>query len=92
MLPESELTLDLYALWIDCWTICDDTHAYLFFTGPNSRVYRSRTKIEDFPKGTSDPEVAIERPRNNVFEGSITYKIKGADTYLTMAETIGLTR
>ena len=40
---------------IDYHMICDDTHAYLFFTGDDGRFYRSRTKIEDFPNGMSDP-------------------------------------
>jgi len=79
-------------LWIDYWMICDDTHAYLFFTGDDGRVYRSRTKIEDFPRGMSDPEICIEGPRNDVFEGSMTYKIKGTDTYLTLVEAIGPAR
>ena len=71
---------------IDYHIICDDTHAYLFFTGDNGRFYRCRTKIEDFPKGFSDPEIAIQDSRNNLFEGSMTYKIKGTNTYLTMIE------
>jgi hypothetical protein len=79
-------------LWIDYWMICDDTHAYLFFTGDNGRVYRSRTRLEDFPKGMSDPEVVIEGPRNDVFEGSMTYRIKGTHTYLTLVEAIGPAR
>jgi hypothetical protein len=79
-------------LWIDYWMICDDTHAYLFFTGDNGRLYRSRTKIEDFPKGMSDPEVVIQGPRNDVFEGSMTCKIKGTNTYLTLVEAIGQAR
>ena len=79
-------------LWIDYWVICDDTHAYLFFTGDNGRVYRSRTKIEDFPKGMTDPEICIEGERFDVFEGNMTYKIKGADTYLTLVEAIGPAR
>jgi hypothetical protein len=29
---------------IDYWMICDETHAYLFFTGDNGRVYRSRSR------------------------------------------------
>ncbi|MBZ0258929.1 hypothetical protein K8I31_22900, partial [bacterium] len=76
-------------LWIDYWVICDDTHAYLFFTGDNGRMYRSRTTIEDFPKGMSNPEVVIEGERFDVFEGSMTYKIKGVDMYLTLVEAIG---
>ncbi len=79
-------------LWIDYHVICDDTHAYLFFTGDNGCFYRSRTKIEDFPKGMSDPEIAIRDQRNNLFEGSITYKIKGTDTYLTLIEAMSPAR
>lgn len=73
-------------LWIDYWMICDETHAYLFFTGDNGRFYRSRTTLEDFPRGMSDPEVAIEETRDTLFEGSMTYKIKGTDKYLTLIE------
>ncbi|MBI1387182.1 MAG: glycoside hydrolase [bacterium] len=79
-------------LWIDYWVICDDTHAYLFFTGDNGRMYRSRTTIEDFPRGMSDPEVVIEGARFDVFEGGMTYKIKGANAYLTLVEAIGPAR
>ena len=77
---------------IDYHIICDDTHAYLFFTGDDGRFYRSRTKIEDFPNGMSDPEIAIEDNRSNLFEGSMTYKIKGTDTYLTIIEALSPAR
>lgn len=79
-------------LWIDYHVICDDTHAYLFFTGDNGRFYRCRTKIEDFPNGMSDPEIAIQDERNNLFEGSSTYRIKGTGTYLTLIEALGPSR
>ncbi len=77
---------------IDYHVICDDTHAYLFFTGDDGNFYRSRTRIEDFPKGMSDPEIAIRDHRNNLFEGSITYKIKGTDLYLTLIEALSPAR
>lgn len=79
-------------LWIDFWVICDDTHAYLFSTGDDGRMYRSRTKIADFPKGMSDPEIAIQGARNDVFEGGMIYKIKGTGTYLALIEAIGPAR
>ncbi len=79
-------------LWIDYHLICDDTHAYLFFTGDDGRFYRSRTRIEDFPKGMSDPEIAISDSRNNLFEASITYRIKGTQTYLTLIEALSPAR
>jgi hypothetical protein len=75
--------------WLDFWIICDATHAYLFCTGDNGRMYRSRTKLEDFPKGMSDPVVVIEGSRDGVFEGSMTYKLKGTSAYLTLVEAIG---
>jgi len=77
---------------IDYHIICDDTHAYLFFTGDDGRFYRSRTKIEDFPNGMSEPVIAIRDRRNDLFEASITYKIKGTETYLTLVEAIGPAR
>jgi len=77
---------------IDYHIICDDTHAYLFFTGDNGRFYRSRTRIEDFPKGMGDVDIAIREDRNNLFEGSMTYKIKGTDTYLTIIEALSPAR
>ena len=46
---------DMPRLPIDYWVICDDTHAYLFFTGDNGRLYRSRTTLEEFPNGMSAP-------------------------------------
>ncbi len=80
---------DVSKSWLDFWIICDDTHAYLFCTGDNGRMYRSRTKLEDFPKGMSDPMVVIEGSREGVFEGSMTYKLKGTNAYLTLVEAIG---
>jgi hypothetical protein len=77
---------------IDYWVICDNTHAYLFFTGDNGRFYRSRAKIEDFPQGMSDPEIVIQETRETLFEGSMTYKIKGTNTYLTLIEALSPTR
>jgi hypothetical protein len=79
-------------LWIDYWMICDDTHAYLFFTGDNGRLYRSRTTLAEFPAGMSEPEIAIKESRDILFEGSMTYKIKGTDKYLTLVEALSPSR
>lgn len=35
--------------WIDFWVICDDTHAYLFYTQEHNDVYVRSTKLENFP-------------------------------------------
>ena len=79
-------------LWIDYWVICDETHAYLFFTGDDGNLYRSRTKLGDFPNGMGNPEIAIRETRGTLFEGSMTYRIKGTGTYLTLVEGLGRNR
>lgn len=77
-------------LWIDYWIICDDTHAYLFFTGDDGRFYRSRTTLGEFPNGMSDPVIVMEDPNKfHLFEASATYRIKGRDQYLTIIEALG---
>jgi len=77
-------------LWIDYWVICDNTHAYLFFTGDDGRFYRSSTTLEQFPRGMSKPVVVMEdKNRFHLFEGGATYKLKGTDQYLTIIEAIG---
>lgn len=76
-------------LWIDYWIICDDTHAYLFFTNDDGLLYRSRTELSQFPEGFDEPVVALQRKKFDLFEASCTYKVKGADLYLTLIEAIG---
>lgn len=76
-------------LWIDYWVICDDVHCYLFFTGDNGGLYRSRTTREAFPEGMDEPVLAMRQAENDLFEGSATYKIDGMDKYLTLVEAIG---
>jgi hypothetical protein len=77
------------SLPIDYWIICDDVNCHLFFTGDNGLVYRSQTSIQNFPNGMSEPIVVMQDTRNNLFEGSSHYRIKGTDSYLTLVEAIG---
>lgn len=79
-------------LWIDYWVICDDRHAYLFFTGDDGNFYRCRTRLEDFPGGMSNPEVVLKERRETLFEASMTYRVKGTGTYLTLIEALGPNR
>lgn len=73
--------------WLDYWIICDDTHAYLFFPDDNGRFYRSRTRLEDFPHGFSEPVVVLqEKNRSDLFEGSCVYRLKGTNQYLALVE------
>jgi len=75
--------------WLDYWVICDDANCHLFFTGDNGSVYRSQTTIQSFPSGMSNPVVAMQDERNNLFEGSSHYRVKGTNQYLTLVEAIG---
>lgn len=43
--------------WLDFWVICDDTNAYLFFTGDDGRFWRSRTTLADFPGNWGHPDL-----------------------------------
>jgi len=76
--------------WLDYWIICDDTYAYLFFPDDHGRFYRSRTRLEDFPRGFDEPVVVMQEPRaGDLFEGSCVYRVKGANQYLCLVECIG---
>jgi endo-1,4-beta-xylanase len=86
--------------WVDMWVICDETDCHLFSSDDNGHLYRSQTKIEDFPEGMSDPVIAKEdSDRYALFEASNVYRIAGpgintgnatnATTYLLIVEAIG---
>jgi hypothetical protein len=78
--------------WLDYWIICDDTHAYLFFPDDHGRFYRSRTRLEDFPHGFSEPVVVLqEKNPGDLFEGSCVYRLKGTNRFLALLECIGKT-
>jgi hypothetical protein len=67
--------------------ICDDTHAYLFFTDDHGRFYRSRTTLADFPKSFDEPVAVMQqREPRDLYEGGCTYHIKGTNQYLTLIE------
>jgi len=71
---------------LDYWIICDDKRAYLFFTSLNGKLWRAWTAVEIFPKGMGHVQLALQGP---FFEASHTYKLKGADKYLTIVEENG---
>jgi hypothetical protein len=75
--------------WLDYWIICDDTHAYLFFPDDHGRIYRSRTALADFPRGFDEPVVIMHEAKNDLFEGSCVYRIKGTNQFLLLVECIG---
>lgn len=69
--------------WIDFWVVCDATHARLFFTSLDGRMWRSDAKKADFPHGWGKPQVVLKA---DIFEASHTYKVKGRDQYFTFVE------
>lgn len=74
--------------WIDFWVICDDTKAHLFYTSDDGHFWRRETKKSDFPLGWSKPELVLKDTKDELFEASHTYKLKGRDQYLTIIEAM----
>ena len=59
---------------LDYWIICDAQRAYLFLTSLNGKMWRLWTRLEDFPQGFHNCELALDA---KIFEASHTYKLKG---------------
>jgi len=72
--------------WIDFWIICDDAKAHLFFTSNNGLMWRAETALAQFPKGWSEPKIVL---RDDIFEASHTYRLRGLNRYLTVVEAQG---
>lgn len=72
--------------WLDFWIICDDAKAHLFYTSLDGKMWRSETKLADFPAGWSAPALALQA---DIFEASHTYTLKGLNQYLTIIEAQG---
>lgn len=70
--------------WIDFWIICDNTHARLFFTSLDGKMWRADAKLADFPHGWGLPQVVLQ---GDIFEASHTYRVRGEPPwYLTIVE------
>ncbi len=74
---------DNIRLWSDFWVICSDERAYLFFSSRDGNLWRSQTRIEDFPGKWSRPQNCLE---SNVLQGARVYKLKRYQKYLTIIE------
>jgi len=74
--------------WLDFWVICDDAKCHLFNTDDNGHLFRSETPLSQFPNGFSKTAVVLSGPRDDIFEGSMHYRIAGTDRYLTVIEAI----
>jgi hypothetical protein len=77
--------------WLDFFCICDDANCHLFFADDAGELFRSQTKISDFPDGFGDAVVAIQGVKETVFEGDMVYHLKGKNAYLAAVEAFGPT-
>jgi hypothetical protein len=73
--------------WVDMWVICDSANCHLFSSDDNGHLYRSQTSVSNFPNGMSQPVIALQDSKNNLFEASNVYKV--GDSYLLVVECIG---
>jgi hypothetical protein len=69
--------------WIDFWVICDETRAHLFFTSLDGQMWRSETRLAEFPAGWDRPRVVL---RGDIYEACHIYRLKGMDRYLNLVE------
>lgn len=75
--------------WVDMWVICDAKDCHLFSSDDNGRLYRSQTSVEQFPAGMSEPVIALQDQKNDLFEASNVYAV-GNSSYLLLVECIGV--
>jgi len=73
--------------WIDFWIICDDSKAHLFFASNNGLMWRAETSLKEFPVGWTEPVVVL---RDDIFEASHTYRLRGLQKYMTIIEAQGV--
>ncbi len=72
--------------WIDFWAITSDGRTYLFFTSHDGRLWRASTDVRSFPKGWSEPQVAL---RADIFEAAHIYRLAGLKKFLAIIEARG---
>ena len=90
--PDVVLANQNPGVWLDFWVICDSTNCYLFFSDDNGHWYRAQTAILDFPSGFGNTIIVMQDTnKDNLFEASNVYKLKGLDKYLALVEAIGPT-
>jgi endo-1,4-beta-xylanase len=77
--------------WLDFWVICDAEHCHLFFSNDKGRWYKSKTTIDKFPYGMSEPVVVMQDAEaGRLFEACNVYKINGGK-YLALIEAFDKT-
>ncbi len=59
--------------WMDFCVICDDAKAHCFATSNDGRLWRSETLLSAYPKGWTEPEIALQD--EGIAWASHTYRI-----------------
>jgi endo-1,4-beta-xylanase len=78
--------------WLDFWVICDAQHCHLFFSNDKGRWYKSKTTVDKFPYGMSEPAVVMQDAEaGRLFEACNVYKIGGTNKYLALIEAFDST-
>ncbi|KAG6362679.1 hypothetical protein INS49_007772 [Diaporthe citri] len=67
--------------WVDMCVICDAANCHLFSSDDNGHLYRSQTSLANFPKGMSEPVIALQDTANKyaLYEASNVYNAIGSD-------------
>lgn len=77
-------------IWLDFWTICNDRKCYLFFTDDHGDFFRAETALDEFPNGFHNTTRVMQAANpGDLFEAGNTYRIAGAQAYITLVEAIG---
>jgi hypothetical protein len=70
-------------LWTDFWVIGVEDRAYLFFCSRDGHLWRSQTRVQDFPGNWSRPQSCLEA---DVLQGARVYRLRGFRKFLTIIE------
>jgi endo-1,4-beta-xylanase len=90
--PRTPKIVDQNGGWLDFWVICDAQLCHLFFSDDKGRWYKSKTAIDQFPYGFSDPIVVMQDAEaGRLFEACNVYKIGGTNKYLALIEAFDKT-
>jgi hypothetical protein len=76
--------------WVSMWVICDTTDCYLFSSDNRGQLFRSQTSRTSFPRGMSQPVVAVDAPENSTsLAASHVYRVAGTSRYLLLGQAFG---
>ncbi|KAK4225645.1 family 62 putative glycoside hydrolase [Podospora fimiseda] len=74
--------------WVDMWVICDDKKCFLFSSDDNGQLYRSETSLARFPEGMTQPVIAMQARKEDLYEAACIYSLPDNKGYLMLVECI----